>query len=74
MNAENLKNILKDALANGNHGPDCVFRKSLSCLPSRHPKHTEPLSLSACDCWKKKATRLLRALGSVERTEWFSHD
>ena len=74
MNPSKLKNILDDALAHGNHAPGCAYRKSLSCFPNRHPAHTAPLSISACDCWKKKATRLLRALGSVERTDEGAYD
>jgi hypothetical protein len=64
MNSSRLKKILNDALTYGNHAPDCKFRKSLSCLPTRHPKHTPPLNVAACDCWKGKTERLLRALGS----------
>jgi hypothetical protein len=70
MRPSALTEILRDALAYGNHSPDCLFEKSRksACLPPRHPRHKPVLNIDKCDCWKKRAGRMLRAMNDVEPT------
>lgn len=67
-----LENILNEALSNGNHHPGCAFevaRRSGQHLPANHPGKPKTLpDINSCNCWRKKATRMLRALGNVERS------
>lgn len=68
-----LTEVLEGALLHGNHSPDCAFEKARRAgrfLPSRHPaKPTEAPDIGLCDCWVKKARRLLRDVAYVQKDE-----
>lgn len=71
MKPSNLEFILVEALAHGNHNPECAFEKArpLANLPARHPRHVDMPNVNVCDCWMRKAGRMLRAMDSVGRTD-----
>ena len=64
MKQKYLESVLKDALLNGTHDVTCALRvSSQGYLPSRHPGKLNALkNIADCNCWKKRALRIVRAI------------
>jgi hypothetical protein len=66
MKPSTLQNILDEALTHGKHHPGCAFASALRAgqhLPDNHPRKPKQLpNISICNCWRKKAIRMLKAI------------
>lgn len=68
-----LQSVLSEALTHGKHSPECAFeisKRKGQFLPDRHPaKVVNVPDLNLCNCWRKKASRLLKAVREVKEGE-----